>query len=150
MRGHDPTDLTGHDLQADPLAVWVEKLPVPVQVKFATNDGELLTLEGPVKYQQGDALLTGETSDQWPVRRSKFDAWYEPEAGVVAGQDGTYRKRPMVVRARRMEQEFGVRVGHADDLIQGEPGDWLLMYGPGDYGVVRAAQFLGSYRVIRH
>ena len=47
------------DLTADPRALHVCKRPVPVPVAFALADGVCETLEGPVHYQKGDALLTG-------------------------------------------------------------------------------------------
>jgi len=148
MTGISLPDFTGHDLGTDPLTIWVVKQPVPVQVRFALGDGVLGTAEGPVSYLKGDALLSGEAGDRWPVSRASFDAWYEPERPSSGGNDGVYRKRPQPVRARRMDQAFQVRVGYANDPIQGRPGDWLLMYAPGEYGVVGAEQFSRTYRLI--
>lgn len=141
-------DWTGHDLGADPQAVWVQKKPVTVSVVFAGADGVLETLEGPVRYTAGDALLTGSAGERWPVGRQRFLASYEPGPGITEGAGGKYRKRPLRVRARRMESEFSVRAGSAGDVLRGRPGDWLVQYGAGDYGVVGAPQFDATYLVL--
>ncbi len=46
------------NLENDPSAHRVMKIPVTVQVTFAMEDGEIQTLEGSVKYQKCDAILT--------------------------------------------------------------------------------------------
>lgn len=141
----DPTDLTGFDLGSDPSARRARKRPLPVVVEFAASAGVLRTLEGPVRYRAGDALLTGVAGERWPIGREKFDAAYEPVPPTVAGRAGEYRRRPLVVRAKRMAGPFRVRVGHADDPLQGRAGDWLLQYGPDDYGIVAADLFARTY-----
>ncbi len=162
MSRADPAgaDLTGADLARDPLARRARKRPLPVAVEFATADGVLDTLEGPVRYRAGDALLTGVAGERWPVGRARFEATYEPEATCepeaiceplppgAGGAAGRYRRRPQVVLARRMDEPFRVRVGHAADTLRGRPGDWLLQYGPADYGIVAADLFARSYELL--
>ena len=63
--------LTQIDLAADPLAARFIKTEV-VQVLFAPEPGELISLEGPNKYQVGDAIITGVKGERWPVQKSKF------------------------------------------------------------------------------
>jgi PGDYG protein len=38
-----------------------------------------------------------------------------------------------------------VQVGEQRDPLRGEAGDWLLQYGPGDYGVVASSVFEKTY-----
>ncbi len=143
-----PQDRTGADLARDPLARPARKRPLPVSVEFATEAGVLPTLEGPVRYRAGDALLTGIAGERWPMRRARFNAAYEPVAPTVAGAAGTYRRRPLVVWARRMSEPFSVRVGAAGDSLQGRAGDWLVQHGPGDYGIVAADLFGLTYDLL--
>jgi len=141
-------DLTGCELAADPLAHRARKRPLPVAVEFASSAGTVQTLEGPVRYRAGDALLTGIAGERWPIGRAKFDAAYEPVPPTIAGSAGAYRRRPLVVRARRMGAPFSVRVGHADDLLHGRAGDWLVQYERDDYGIVAADLFAQTYELL--
>lgn len=138
--GYDTLDLANH-----PQARRVRKKPIDVQVSFAREAGTLATPEGPVRYAAGAALLTGAAGDSWPVERAKFDIAYTPVQGVTAGADGLYHKRPAELLAMRLQTPMSVRVGLAGDPLQGQPGDWLVQYGDGDYGIVGAAIFAATY-----
>lgn len=140
-------DLTGADLAHDPAARRARKKPVTVKVEFASRAGALNTLEGPVRYRTGDAMLTGAAGEHWPVERAKFDAAYEPVPPTTTGNAGHYRKRPLGVWARQMREPFSVRVGYAADPLRGQPGDWLMQYAPGDYGIISAAVFAQTYEL---
>jgi hypothetical protein len=61
------------------------------------------------------------------------------------GQDGVYRKKPLRVLAVRLDAPLTVQVGERRDALRGEAGDWLLQYGPGDYGVVASSVFEKTY-----
>lgn len=140
-------EMTGIDLAAGQ-GVKARKLPVDVTVEFALAPGELQTLEGPVAYAAGDALLTGSVDDRWPVRREKFLGTYAPAGDGKAGEPGIYRKKPLVVHACRMQEPFTVTVGRDRNPIKGKPGDWLLQYAPGEYGIVAAAIFGRTYELL--
>ena len=144
----EAADLTGSELARDPLARRARKRPLPVSVEFAAAAGVLRTLEGPVRYRAGDALVTGIAGERWPIGRAKFVAAYEPIAPTVSGNAGAYRRRPLVVWARRMNEPFRVRVGCADDPLLGGPGDWLVQYGADDYGIVAADLFGRIYALL--
>ncbi|RDK02209.1 PGDYG domain-containing protein [Paraburkholderia lacunae] len=134
------TDTTSMpDLTRDPDAWRVMKRPVLVAVQFADEDGTCATLEGPVRYRAGDALATGTLGEQWPISRDRFDQTYE-----LVG-DGMYRKRPVVVHALRLKAAMSVRVGGEGDVLEGRPGDWLVQYGYGDYGLVDGDVFAWAY-----
>ena len=45
-----------------------------------------------------------------------------------------------------MQEPFQVKVSWSADLLQGEAGDFLVQYGPGDYGVVGAEIFKETYK----
>jgi hypothetical protein len=140
--------MNGVDLSADPAARRARKYPVPVGVDFATANGTLATREGPVPYHRGDALLTGTEGERWPVERKTFDASYEPVAPLRPGKPGRYRKNPRVVWAKPMREAFTVTRDQGRGVLNGEAGDWLVQYAPGDQGVVGAAVFAQTYELL--
>lgn len=135
-------------LSKDPKSVKAMKLPVPVSVRIAPKSGSLMTPEGPVSYQAGDALLTGSDGDTWPVERSLFDATYECSPDTNEGGDGTYFKKPLEIVALQLETPMTVFVGKNKDPISGLPGDWLVEYFPGQYGIVAEKIFEKTYRFV--
>lgn len=137
-----PTTL---DLAADPAARRARKRPVAVAVAFASAPGTLRTREGDVQYAAGDALLTGNAGDRWPVARATFEASYEPVAPTTTGRGGTYRKLPRDVLAKQMSAPFSVSLSDGRGTLQGGAGDWLVQYAPGDLAVVGAGIFLRTY-----
>ncbi|SAL86913.1 hypothetical protein AWB68_08201 [Caballeronia choica] len=139
------TLLSNLDLDTDPAALRVVK-DEAVAVEFAAAAGELMSLEGPNRYQPGDAIVTGATGERWVVSRERFDAKYRAEPGVVHGEPGTYRNRPVVVLAKEMPAAFSIARSEAGDVLTGATGDWVMQYAPGDYGVVKAARFAKVYK----
>ncbi|MGI4814725.1 MAG: PGDYG domain-containing protein [Janthinobacterium lividum] len=150
------------DLRRDPAARRVMKRPVTLHVAFATTDGTCETLEGPVRYRAGDAIVTGTRGEQWPIERARFETAYEPsasgepdagagsagESNTSDGNAGWYKKRPLVALARRVDVPLAVPVGWQNDPLDAQPGDWLLQYGEGDYGVVDADVFEQTYDLL--
>ncbi len=136
------------NLENDPSAHKVMKKPVTVQVTFAVESGELLTHEGPVKYQKGEAILTGVEGEKWPIRKEKFFKTYSPVPPVNAGENGPYRKNPIVVFAKQMNEAFTTNVSWSKDTLAGHPGDWLIQYDTGSYGIVSQSIFSKTYTVL--
>ena len=131
------------DLSTDPLAAPYIKTEI-VAVEFADTAGELISLEGPNCYDTGDALITGSTGTRWSVARDRFDAKYE----ALPGEDSRYQAKPISVLARQMHEPFTAARSSGGDLLQGDAGDWLLQYGPGDFGVAKNKRFAQVYRKI--
>lgn len=139
-------ELKDIDLRDDPAAGRYVK-DETVTVEFAQAGGELMSLEGANRYLPGDALITGTGGARWVVERSRFDEKYVPaDAAVSHGTAGLYRNRPAVVLAKRMDAPFAMARRAAGDVLNGNAGDWVLQYAPGDYGVVRADRFAQVYR----
>jgi hypothetical protein len=132
------------DLSVDPRALRVMKRSIPVQVRFAKADGVCQTLEGPVGYRVGDAILTGIAGENWPVERAKFNERYVPVEGSVSGIDGNYVKKPLVVLALQLDASIEVSMPEGG-ILRGVPGDWLLQYGIGDYGIAKDEIFKATY-----
>jgi hypothetical protein len=140
--------MTDSDLRFDRDACRARKRAVAVAVEFAANSGTLTTLEGPVAYDEGDALLTGDHGERWPVPRARFDATYEAQAPLRPGKPGRYLKRPLLVWARQLREPLDVSLDAQRGTLHGEPGDWLVQYAPGDQGVVAAPIFAESYELL--
>lgn len=140
--------MTMVDLAADRDARRARKRAVSVSVEFAERTGTLTTLEGPVAYGRGDALLTGSHGERWPVPRERFDATYDAQAPLRPGKPGRYIKRPLLVWARQLREPFDVSLDADRGTLHGEPGDWLVQYAPGDQGVVGASIFAESYELL--
>lgn len=141
----DMIEFTDIDLTCDGSATLYVK-DETVDVVFAERAGELISREGPNRFQAGDALVTGSTGDRWSVSRQRFDAKYVPIAPRRAGEEGRYRARPLPVLAKQINDTFTLARSLGGDLLRGEARDWLLQYAPGDFGIVEDARFQKVYR----
>ena len=139
-------NLDNVNLRHDPEAATYVKTEI-VAVTFASRAGELISLEGPNRYRRGDALICGATGSRWSVARQKFDAKYEAVPPTLPGQDGRYAARPIPVLAKQIKVPSTAMRSAGGDLLRGDAGDWLLQYGPGDYGVAAHARFVQIYRL---
>ena len=135
------------DLTQDSAADYYLKTEI-VQVAFAREPGELISLEGPNQYQIGDAIITGCTGDRWSVDRHRFETKYQAVAPNVDGNDGAYTAKPVPVLARQINEPFTAARSAGRDVLRGEAGDWLMQYGPGDYGVCGKSRFERVYKKI--
>jgi hypothetical protein len=133
------------DLRDDPAARWYVK-DETVQVAFAAEPGELISREGPNRYQRADAIVTGATGDRWVVSRERFDARYVAVGPNAHGQPGPYRNKPVPVLVKEMPHAFAIERSAGGDVLTGKPGDWLMQYAPGDYGITERARFVAVYR----
>jgi len=80
-----------------------------LRVHFAPAAGQLQTLEGPVAYAAGDAIVTGVAGEQWPVPADSFAAKYRPATDAQSpDRDGLFVKRPAIVQARQLLQATSV------------------------------------------
>ena len=127
------------DLSEDPSSFKTAKKPIPLGFEFAEEDQTVKTLEGPVGARSGDAIMIGTKGEQWVIPADKFAQTYDVlEPGKAA-------KKHIPVFAKKMEEPFEVKVSWSSDLLRGKPGDFLVQYGPGDYGVVGAEIFGETY-----
>ena len=68
------------------------KLPIEVDVQFATQPAAIKTREGVVQAHPGDAIVTGRAGDKWRVSRAHFGEKYRALPPTAEGQDGRYRE----------------------------------------------------------
>jgi hypothetical protein len=135
------------DLRSDVASAAYLKNEI-VEVEFALEHGELISLEGPNRFAPRDALISGSTGSRWCVSRERFDAKYEAVAPTEFGTAGHYRNKPIPVLAKQLAQPFSIARSSGGDILPGNANDWLLQYAPGDFGVVENARFQQVYRRI--
>ena len=138
-------NLNALTLMGHPESRLVRKRSTAMSVRFALTGGTCETREGPVGYDAGDAIVTGTCGEEWPIERDRFLAGYEPISPTVRGQNGSYRKRPTVVQALRLDRPMRVSVGRQNDPLDAQPGDWLLRYEDGSNGVIQDSIFRETY-----
>lgn len=139
------------------------KRPIPLHVHFATeadltrtdgvyNAGRIRTSEtaaedAGVRFAPGDAIVTGTRGEQWPIVRATFETTYQPsDPGGAFGVDGLFHKVAGPVPVRRMDEPFAVSAPWGE--LTGGPGDYLVQYGPDDFGIVRADSFEDTYDLV--
>ena len=132
------------DLENETGVFRVMKKPIPLTVEFAKHDGVCRTKEGDVRYRKGDAIVTGTKGEQWPIQIAKFKETYQP----VDKEKGLYAKKPMQSLAKQMPMQFSVNVSWSKDPLIGKPGDWLLQYSKGDFGIVDKDIFDETYLIL--
>jgi hypothetical protein len=124
------------------------KKPIPTLVEFAEHAGTLQTLEGPVAYEPGDALMRGMIGERWPIRRAHFESTYEPVAPVRMGENGQYIKKAIPVTAQQAKSEESIVLDEGRGTLQAKPGDWILVEDDGRQWVVTNDIFTATYQVL--
>ena len=127
---------------------WAMKISSPHAVFFALHDGTMHTLEGPVTYRTGDAILTDSYGRKWPIMRDRFVSNYLPLEGTSHGEDGYYYKKPMKVFARRMPDEFTVKLTGGRGVLYGKAGDYLVRDPNGHEFIVDALAYEQTYKTL--
>ena len=149
-------------LSSVPGVSWVQKQPEPLDVHFALerdasrtdapyNLGHILTRETPkgdsgVRFQTGDAVVTGTSGESWPIARATFESTYSAVPEGRMGQDGKFFKKPLPILGVQMREPFTVTARWGK--LEGQSGDWLIQYDEAgrDFGIVGQAIFERTYR----
>jgi hypothetical protein len=131
----------------DPRRVRARKREREVEVRFAPVACTVQTPEGVVRAESGDAILTGDSGDQWRVSRTRFPHKYRPVPPTTDGNPGTYATVPIDVLALQMQEPFAVVLTDGESRLAGRPGDWLVDYGDGSLGIVAASLFATIYEI---
>lgn len=108
----------------------------------------LETLEGPIAFEVGDALMTGIKGERWPIRLPRFEEIYAPVPPTRMGENGRYLKKPMPVSARQTKIDEIVNLGGDRGVLQAKAGDWILTADDGRQWVVANDIFLATYQPI--
>ena len=124
------------------------KSPLPVTVSFAKSAGELHTLEGPVRYALGDAIMTGINGEHWPISRANFEATYVPVGPLALGEAGQYVKKLIPVDAYQIDRDGTITLEGQHGDLQAQAGDWVITGPDGSQWVVAQAIFQATYQAV--
>jgi len=127
-----------------------QRKPVPMQVRFATEIGQVQTFGGPAACLPGDAIVTGTRGEQWPVQRQRFESTYKCISPLPMGQDGTYQRKPETVFACQLKEATVVTLSDGRGMLSGKANDWLLQNKKGMKWLVYADVFHDLYELADH
>jgi len=131
------------ELVSDPDSFRCFKKPIPLEFRIAQVPEEVQTKEGPVDARPGDYIMTGTKGENWPIPADQFNY----DILTQDGNTGTAAKKKIIVSAKEMSEPFEVKVSWSASTLKGNPGDYLVHYGPGDYGVVGREIFQETYEM---
>lgn len=137
-------DCNAMELKKNPDALIVVNKSIPLHVEFAKENGICKTGNGDVAYLKGDAIVTGVKGEKYPIPREKFDKTYD----LIDEENKLYVKKRIEMLAIQINEPFSVNVLWSRDLLIGKPGDWLIEYSNGEYGIIDGHIFKDTYDII--
>jgi len=137
-----------HGIVAWPGTKNVKSKSVNREVRFAQSSGVCQTMEGPVRFETGDALVMGSQSEEWPISRAKFERTYTPVSETQFGINGTYSKMPREGIAIQLSAPRSIVLKDGRGTLQGRAGDWVVDYGEGDLSLVSSNLFFSYYEIV--
>jgi hypothetical protein len=118
------------------------KKSVPEPFHIATHDGEIDTLEGPVKYKKGYYIITGPKGEQYPIPPEKFHELKDDNG------DGTATPKKIIKVAKVADHSGTVDTSWGQKLYYNPGDDIIVRHGKNDYGVVKKEIFDKTYTII--
>lgn len=115
------------------------KKPAQEKYEIADQDGQIQTLEGPVKYKKGYYILTGPKGEQYPMPPEKF-AEFKDDLG-----NGVCTPKKIMKIAKLADHDGSVKTSWGETLNYTRGNDYIVRHGSGDYGVVKADIFKQTY-----
>lgn len=131
------------ELENDPESFSCFKKAIPLRFRIAHEPEVVQTKEGPVSANAGDYIMTGTEGENWPIPSSQFNYDILTQDGDI----GTASKKKIIVYAKEMSESFEVKVSWSPSTLKGNSGDYLVQYGPGDYGIVNKDIFQKTYEI---
>lgn len=132
-----------------PGVLSVESCAVEREVEFASKSGICETLEGPVRYAKGDAIVTGVEGEQWPVSIKEFEQRYRPLQDGRFGLAGRFEKIPRQALAIKLTTSKSIVLSSSRGVLEGRVGDWIVDYGDGDLSIISARLFDSYYKSMK-
>lgn len=122
------------------------RIAAEFEVVFSREMCTVMTLEGPVQCQLGDAIVTGVIGEIWPVQRSIFDQNYCPlDHQFTHGTDGIYVRKETQVSAEQIQNLQTVKLGENRGILKPCVDDWLVVNSEGQQWVVADKVFTKTY-----
>jgi hypothetical protein len=149
-RNRLPDGEISNGFKALPDLEWqkARKREVLVSVVFCEESITVPTLEGLVRCEPGDAILTGVHGELWPVSRELFEMLYEPVFPALMGKDGQYCSLPHTVEVARLSHQCRIFLSGNMGSLNGTNGDWLVRQEDGSMGIVASDIFSKTYNLI--
>ena len=108
--------------------------------RVATDKGTIDTLEGPVKYSQGDYIMTGPNGEEYPISPQTFKDL------KTDNRDGTASPKKIVKLAKLADHDGEVTLKYNGSKLAYSRGeDIIVRHGENDYGVVKKDIFAQTY-----
>lgn len=106
----------------------------------AQNSGVIDTLEGPVKYNPGDYIMTGPKGEKYPISPGTFQ-----ELKTDNG-DGTASPKKIIKLCKLADHDGSVVLKYNGSSLEYHKGkDIIVRHGENDYGVVKQDIFNQTY-----
>jgi hypothetical protein len=115
------------------------KKSIPESFCIADDDGEIETLEGPVKYKKGFYIITGPKGEQYPMPPEKFNELKDDNG------DGTATPKKIIKLAKVADHSGTVDTSWGEQLHYAPNDDVIVRHGNNDYGVVKKDIFDKTY-----
>jgi hypothetical protein len=111
--------------------------------RVAKDSGVIDTLEGPVKYNPGDYIMTGPKGEEYPIGPETF-AKLKSDNG-----DGTASPKKIVKLCKLADHDGEVTLQYnGSQLAYHKDEDVIVRHGENDYGVVKKDIFAQTYEKV--
>ena len=120
-------------------AFKVFKQANPEHYEIADQSGTIETLEGPVRYNAGDYILTGPKGEKYPMPPAKFKELKDDNG------NGTCTPKKIIKLAKLADHDGIVNTSWGEPLNYTAENDYIVRHGNNDYGVVKKDIFVKTY-----
>ena len=123
------------------------KMPRIVYAERVSSEVSVSTREGTVLALPGDYVLSDADGNQWPISEEHLNSHYD-----VIEQNGSgrlkLRGKSVTVHAIQLSETVSIPIRADGSMLRGAPGDWLIRYSSGEFGIVAKHLFFDSYRLL--
>lgn len=111
--------------------------------RIANDSGTIDTLEGPVKYNPGDYIMTGPKGEAYPISSETFRSLKSDNG------DGTASPKKIVKLCKLADHDGEVTLKYNGSQLAYHKGeDIIVRHGENDYGVVKKDIFSQTYEAV--
>jgi len=121
-------------------AIKVCKRRIDERYTIASDDGEMRTLEGNVRYKKGFYIITGSRGEGYPMTPEKFRELKDDYG------NGRCSPKMIIKYAKLADHDGDVRTSWGEKLYYRNKEDYIVRHGNGDYGLVKRSIFEDTYQ----